>query len=127
MAFFSFFHGIPGIEYRGLFASAYVRWKDWPETRQQVGIKESFAQKGALQIVITSLASSKRGGRMPIRTLHPRSRCPGCRPTGPPHLDYRHKWSCSSAHQTDRLGVVCATFQGNDVACAIRYTRPSRT
>src|SRR5262249_27719112 len=59
VAFFSFFHGIPGIEYRGLFAPAYVKSTDWRETCRQVGIKESVAQKRPIQIVITSLASSK--------------------------------------------------------------------
>ena len=59
VAFFNFFHGIPGVKYRGLFASAYVKWQDWTKTRTNVGVRESFAQKDKLHVVITSLASQK--------------------------------------------------------------------
>jgi hypothetical protein len=58
-AFFNFFHGIPDVTYRGLFAPAYVRTVDWKSIRSQVGVRESFAEKDSLQVVITSLASSK--------------------------------------------------------------------
>jgi hypothetical protein len=57
VAFFNFFHGIPGVSYRGLFAAAYARSKDWKRTREHVGVRESFAARSKLQVVITSLAS----------------------------------------------------------------------
>jgi hypothetical protein len=59
VAFFNFFHEIPGISYRGLFASAYALPKDWQKTRNHVGVRESFEERDKLDIVITSLASKE--------------------------------------------------------------------
>jgi hypothetical protein len=57
VAFFNFFHGIPGVTYRGLFAPAYVVPTDWDTTRGQFGVRESFAEKDSIQVIITALAS----------------------------------------------------------------------
>jgi hypothetical protein len=59
VAFFNFFHEIPGISYRGLFASAYATHDDWKKMRTHIGVRESFAERDKLDIVITSLASKE--------------------------------------------------------------------
>lgn len=57
VAFFSYFDGMPNVEFRGLFAPAYARSEEWDSMRQLVGVRESFAEKHALQVIITSLAT----------------------------------------------------------------------
>jgi hypothetical protein len=59
VAFFNFFHEIPRVSYRGLFASAYASPKQWEQMQNHVGVRESFEARDKLDIVITSLASKE--------------------------------------------------------------------
>jgi hypothetical protein len=57
VTFIGFFHGIPGFEARGLFGPPYVRADEWERTRASEGVREAFAERDLLHVVITSLAS----------------------------------------------------------------------
>jgi hypothetical protein len=56
-SFFSFFQGTRDVSFRGLFAPAYVNAEDWDKTRRLVGVRESFAEKNELHVIVTALAS----------------------------------------------------------------------
>ena len=58
VAFFSFFDGIPGVSFTGLFASSFVDYDDWEKERGNVGVHEAFAEKEKLQVVVTALADA---------------------------------------------------------------------
>ena len=58
-SFFSYFQGIAGVSFRGLFAPAYVKAEDWDRTLELVGVRESFAEKHKLHVIITALASAR--------------------------------------------------------------------
>ena len=60
-SFFSFFQGTRDVSFRGLFAPAYVMADDWDKTRELVGVRESFAEKKDLHVIVTALASAKDG------------------------------------------------------------------
>ena len=59
VAFFNFFHGVSKVSYRGLFAPAYVKHQEWNAMCKRVGVRESFAEKKKIQIIITALASKE--------------------------------------------------------------------
>lgn len=58
-SFFSYFQGIRDVSFRGLFAPAYVKAEDWDGTLELVGVRESFAEKPKLHVIITALASAR--------------------------------------------------------------------
>jgi hypothetical protein len=47
------------VSFRGLFAPAYVKAEDWDKTLELVGVRESFAEKHTLHVIITALASAR--------------------------------------------------------------------
>ena len=57
-SFFSYFQGRPDVSFRGLFAPAYVMAEDWEKTLRLHGVRESFAEKHKLHVIITALASA---------------------------------------------------------------------
>lgn len=59
VAFFNFFDGIPNVSFVGLFASAFVNDDDWDRMREHIGVREAFARKPKIQVVITALAAHK--------------------------------------------------------------------
>jgi len=59
-AYFSFFDGIPGMKYTGLFSKPYVTTREWKKACEgEVGVCEAVKQKDKLDIVVTSLASAQ--------------------------------------------------------------------
>lgn len=58
-SFFSRFQGLANVSFRGLFAPAYVKAEDWDKTLELVGVRESFAEKHTLHVIITALASAR--------------------------------------------------------------------
>jgi hypothetical protein len=58
-SFFSVFPKTRYVSFRGLFAPAYVMADDWDKTRQLVGVRESFAEKKDLHVIVTALASAR--------------------------------------------------------------------
>ena len=58
-SFCNFYREVPGMSYTGLFVPPYAMDLDWRKTRETgPGIQESFRQRSAIDIVITSLASA---------------------------------------------------------------------
>lgn len=58
-SFFSYFQGIRNVSFWGLFAPPYVKKEDWDRTLELVGVRESFAEKHKLHVIITALASAR--------------------------------------------------------------------
>ena len=62
VSFFGFFEAVPtDIAYVGLFASAFVRSRDWARMRQGPGVKESFDRACEIDILVTALGSPSHG------------------------------------------------------------------
>jgi hypothetical protein len=57
VAFFSYFDGMPEVEFRGLFSSGYATREEWHTMRRNVGVRESFACRDEIDVIITSLAT----------------------------------------------------------------------